>query len=256
MSDHKIFRNKMKKTLALLDDPIVAQHVPDTSWFSIYNLYEMLQKHRVIYIKPNAGKQGNRIIRVRKVSESACEVSYNGETKKIKVSAIESELAIIMQSKKNYLIQKGIDMATYKNRPFDIRVVMQKPFTNWQLTLTSAKVALREDAVVTNVSKGAEDFYLKYILENYDQKEDTLATFIDLIDLSHQIAYLLSVEFPLRIIGLDMAIDKEGKIWFIEANTNPQCAKCKKVNDNISVAKYDQARKIIKSDLSKLKEQP
>ena len=102
--EHKIFRNKMKKSLVLLDDPILAQHVPDTSWFSSSNLYDMLEKHTVIYIKPNTGKQGNRIIRVKKIDKDTCRISYDGKTIETSIIDLETELDEIMKKKKNYII--------------------------------------------------------------------------------------------------------------------------------------------------------
>lgn len=245
MNNHKTISSKMKKTGALLNHPLVSEHVPKTVWYNSQNLQEMLALYDGIYIKPNTGKQGNRVIRVKKVNEFDCQVSDNDFSKTIMISDLFSELEKIMASRV-YIIQQRIDLATYKNCPFDIRMVLQKPYTTWALTLTSAKVALREDAVVTNVSKGAQDYPLNDILRQYDQREDPLATLRELVNLAHEIANILGSNFPLRIIGLDMAIDKKGKVWFIEANTQPQCARCKQVNDKISKHKYEIARKIIR----------
>lgn len=241
---HKNVRSKMKKTRALLDHPIILQHVPETDWFDSLILMDMLARHRVVYIKPNTGFQGNRVMRVQKVNEFECMLSRISSSKNILLTDVSSELKAIM-GKRKYIIQQGIDLATYDNCPFDIRMVMQKPYTTWQLSLTSAKVASREDAVVTNVAKGAQDYPLNDILQKYDQRQDPMVDLRELVDLAHQIAHLLGAKFPFRIIGLDMAIDKQGKLWFIEANTKPQCARCEQVNDDISQEKYCKAKKII-----------
>jgi len=74
-----------------------------------------------------------------------------------------------------------------------------------------------------------------------------MATLKELVDIAHQISNILGSNFPFRIIGLDMAIDKTGKVWFIEANTKPQCVRCKQVNDAVSQQKYEEAKKIIRS---------
>jgi hypothetical protein len=245
MIEHKIIRNKMKKNSALLEHPLISEHIPETVWYNAQNLKEMLARYKVIYIKPNAGKQGNRIIRARMVDKSNVILSYNNSSKNILLSDISNELEAIM-AKRRYIIQEGIDLATYRDCPFDIRMVMQKPYTTWELTLTSAKVALREDAVVTNVSKGAQDYPLNYILQQYDQKQDPLATLRELVNFAHQVSNILGSQLPLRIIGLDLAVDKKGKVWFIEANTQPQCRRCQLVNDKISLQKYKKAKRIIK----------
>jgi hypothetical protein len=146
-------------------------------------------------------------------------------------------------AEEKYFLQQGIDLATYRNCPFDIRMVLQKPNKVWRLTLTSAKVAQKEDAVVTNVARGAKDYPLQDILQKYDQRRNPLVTIRELVDLSHQIASVLGSAFPMKIIGLDMALDKKGKIWFLEGNNQPQCARCKLVNDKLAREKYEEARR-------------
>jgi hypothetical protein len=246
MIRHKKIKSKMLKTRTLLKHPIISQHVPETLWFNPLNMEDMLARYSMIYIKPDTGNQGNEVIRVTKQNESDCLLSYNDTSKEISLTDTLEELESIITTRR-FILQQGIDLATYQNCPFDIRMVMQKPYDTWDLTLTSAKVALREDAVVTNVSKGAQDYPLSEILQEYDQKEDPMATLRDLVNLAHQISNRLGSKLPFRIIGLDMAIDKEGKVWFIEANTRPQCARCMEVNDELSQKKFLDARFIIRN---------
>lgn len=245
MIKHKNIQNKMKKTEALTDHPVIARHVPETVWYSSENLMPMLDRHNVIYIKPNTGYKGNLVIRVQKVSKSECKISHNNTSINIELTDLSPELENIMATRKRYIIQQGIDLATYNSCPFDMRLLMQKPYSTWELNLTSAKVALREDAVVTNVSKGAKDYPLNEILQVYDQKQDPMVTLKDLVDFAHQTACILGARFPFRIIGFDMAVDKKGKLWFIEANTQPLCKQLKKVNDEASQEKYEKAKHII-----------
>lgn len=240
-----VSRSKIEKVLALKNDTFIAKHVPETDWYDIKSFWRLLDIYSVVYVKPDRGVQGNDIFRVKRKSDNEYEIASVDTAKIVSRKALDAELQKAMANR-SYIVQQGIDLATYKACPFDIRVVMQKPSTYWQLTLTSAKVALREEAVVTNVAKGAKDYYLNDILRSYDQRQDPLATLRELADLSHQIASLLGVKFPLRIIGLDMAIDKHGKIWYIEANTRPQCEQCKLVNDKLSLYKFDEAMKILK----------
>lgn len=245
---HKVIKDKMKKIEALLSHPIISRHVPETVWFNSRNLENMLARYGTVYIKPNAGSQGNKVIRVQRVREHEAIIAYNKFSRNVLLPDLPSELNSII-FKRKYFIQQGIDLATYQGCPFDIRMVLQKPYATWDLTLTSAKVALKEDAVVTNVSKGAKDYPLLDILRAYDQKQDPMAVLRELVGLAHQFAQTLGSKFPLRIIGFDMAVDKAGKVWFIEANTKPQCARCKLVNDDSSRKRYTEARNIIRAGL-------
>lgn len=248
---HRNIKSKMKKLRPLQTHPVVSRHVPETVWYSAENVEEMLLLYGSIYVKPDMGRQGNGIVRVTKINEIDCNISDNESSWNVPLSDVVKELEAVM-SQRVYLIQERIDLATYRGCPFDIRMVMQRPHTTWQLTLTSAKIALREDAVVTNVSKGAEDYPLNDVLRRYDQSQDPMSTLKELVDLSHQISSILGSKYPFRIIGLDMAVDKEGKVWFIEANARPQCARCKLVNDETSQEKYEAAKKMIREGKKKL----
>lgn len=235
-------KNKLDKINALLTDPFIARHVPETMEYEPENLWKMLRKHLVVYVKPVKGHMGLGIIRVKKLSDARYEIISDNYQQHVRATQLVSELRALLGDTA-YFLQQGIDLATYRNCPFDIRMVLQKPNKVWRLTLTSAKVAQREDAVVTNVARGAKDYPLQDILQKYDQRQNPLVTIRELGDLSHQIARVLGRAFPLKIIGLDMALDKKGKIWFLEGNNQPQCARCKLVNDKLSQEKYEEARR-------------
>ena len=102
----------------------------------------------------------------------------------------------------------------------------------------SGVVAKQKDAVVTNISRGNFDLSLEEVMQKNDQKLNPMNTIRELTDGSHQIVHVLGSRFPLLVLGLDMAIDKQGKVWFIEVNTNPDCIGLEKVNDEKSYQKY------------------
>ncbi|TYQ16884.1 UNVERIFIED_CONTAM: YheC/D-like protein [Acetivibrio alkalicellulosi] len=244
MTKRKVIKSKMEDIEVLLKYPIIKEHIPETLWYSSSNLKYMLTRYHTIYVKPDNGFQGNGIIKVRKLSTMRIGLFYENYSKCIHSADILSELKEIMDDRK-YIIQQGIDLSTYNNCPFDARIVMQRPYYTWEITLLAGKVALNEDAVVTNVSKGAQDYPLNDILQRLDQKHNPMIILRELINLTNQLAIILGYKFDLRIIGFDMAVDKQGKIWFIEANTRPMCAQCKLVNDKISVQRYTKAKEII-----------
>ena len=243
----------MKQYEILVKDPLVAQHLPETNWYNYATLRNMLNKYPIIYLKPNDASSGNGIIRIELINTDKYRISFEKNTMNVDKINLGSVLKKMMTGTQKYIIQQGIDLATYKNNPFDMRIVLQRVYRIWRTTLTSAKVATSQDAIVTNIAKGAKDYLLQDVLKSYDQKQDTMATFREIIDLSHQIANVLGNQLPLVIVGLDVAIDKNGKIWFIESNEKPECGRCKLVNDKLSVRKYEQARNIIKSSQKLMK---
>jgi len=237
-------RDKMMHHGILMQDPMIAKFLPETIWYNHENLHKMLDRYPVLYLKPNNKSGGEGIIRVKSTGGSNYLITFESTNKNVHKTALSVELDKIILNPKKYIIQQGIELSTYKNKPFDIRIVLQKVYETWRLTLTSAKVAVYSDSIVTNVSKGAKDYLLHEVLEKYDQKQNPMATFREIIDLSHQIATKLGKKIPVRIIGLDLAIDVQGNIWYIESNTEPACEQCLLVNDHISVSKYKYVTKI------------
>ncbi|WP_353893803.1 YheC/YheD family protein [Proteinivorax hydrogeniformans] len=248
LSTHRPFRNKMIVNYALLKDPLTQQHTPKTVWFNSENLKKMLDAYDSVYIKPNKGKKGKGIIRV-KAFNSGYEISCDKVKKIVSKNELKLELKKLISNPAKYLVQQGIDLATFKERPFDLRILMQKPYKSWQVSHTGAKVALDKDAAVTNRSQGAEIFPLQKVLSSYDQKTDSMATMREIIDLSHRTCYTLGDHFPIRVIGLDIAVDKQGKLWLIEANTLNPASNFEKVSDKISQDKFAKAKKVIKGSL-------
>lgn len=218
---HTVIRSKMKKSYPLMNDPIISRYVPKTDWLQASSLREMLRSYSTVYIKPNIGRRGNGIVRVKKRNRYESEISYRDQTIRCATKDVFYTLGKILDPRKKYLVQQGIDLATYHGRPFDVRVVLQKPLNRWQLTWVSAKVAPLRSSVVTNVSKGAKDVRINRTLTGIDQPLNRLEVMKELIDVSYQIAQKLGSHFPLNIVGLDMGIDKRGRVWFIEANTRP-----------------------------------
>jgi hypothetical protein len=241
---HTVIRSKMKKGKPLMKDPIVSRYVPEMNWLDSSSLKRMIKTYSTVYIKPDKGRQGKGVIRVKKLNNSKSEISYKQKTKRVSSKKVMKEIKKNIHLRKKYLIQQGIKLATYHRRPFDVRLVLQKPLNRWRLTLMTAKVAPRRNSIVTNVSKGAKDVNVVKVLHGVDQPLNVLEVLRELIDVSHQIVQVLDSHFPLQIVGLDMGIDKKGKVWFIEANTKPDCTGLRKLDRKL-YRKYLEAKKLI-----------
>lgn len=243
---HKYISSKMKKGSKLIHDPVLSRHVPETNWYKATTLTKMLTAYSTLYIKPDKGSQGTGIIQVKRLNNSESLISFKASSKKYLNTEIASEVTKRMQKGKKYIIQQGIQLATYQKKPFDMRIVLQKPSNQWQLTWMSAKVAPRSNSIVTNVAKGARDAKIEEVLRGADQRLNVSAVLKELSDVSYKIARKLGSRFPLRIVGLDMGIDKNGKVWFIEANTSPSFHGLKKF-DPVQYRRYLRAKKQIEA---------
>ncbi|WP_167577457.1 YheC/YheD family protein [Ammoniphilus sp. YIM 78166] len=251
MVRHEFIESKMTKTQPLLEDPILNQHVPELHWFSEHHLKRMLSTYNTVYIKPDKGSLGLGIWRMKLLNDSRCKLANAKSSEKYSPAKAIAMLKGYLNPKEDYLVQQGINLSTYKGCPFHIRVVLQKIMGRWQVSMTSALVAGKKNAVVTNLARGGTELSVEEVMYHNDQKWSQINTFRELIDLSHQVASTLGSSLPLLVLGLDMGIDKGGKIWFIEANTKPNMRGMRELNDEKSFEKYIQARKWIRENEGK-----
>ncbi|MEF2245052.1 MULTISPECIES: YheC/YheD family protein [unclassified Paenibacillus] len=239
---HKYILSKMKKERPLKQDSELSKHVPATRWLNSANLISMLKKYSTLYVKPDTGSSGRGIIRIKRLSDSTCLISSKNGTVKCAINDAMKILKKRMLRNKKYIVQQGISLASYRGRPFDFRVVLQYTDKKWSITWMSAKVASRKNAVVTNVAQGAKDKKIEPTISGADQNFQTDKVMSELRAISNRIAKKLGSRFPVGILGLDMGIDKKGKIWFIEANTNPSFHGLRKL-DPVQYRRYLRAKR-------------
>jgi hypothetical protein len=122
----------------------------------------------------------------------------------------------------SYLVQQGIQLATFQKRPFDFRVHLHKNQQNeWVVSCMAAKVA-GSGSVTTHVRTGGTvipgEELLAYLFgrqwqimqERIAEAAIKLAT---AIEQAHDVY--------LGELGLDMGIDTHGHVWMFEANSKP-----------------------------------
>ncbi|NOV02334.1 YheC/YheD family protein [Paenibacillus planticolens] len=213
-SKHRIHRILIKK-------PELRQYMPHTVKYSIANLERFAMKYTSIYIKPSSGSVGEGIIKMSQVRNGMWKITLMKGKSIIKSK--KSTLSFINNfiGNKKYIIQETIPLALYKNRPYDLRVSVQRGIDgNWKVTGIVGKVAAK-GRHVTNVAKGGrvrryEELFQESGFPVLEAKETIRKSAL-------QIAQFLGETIPhLADIGLDMGLDKDGKVKFIEMNARDQ----------------------------------
>lgn len=215
-------RNKFKNYEYLKTFDLIKNHLPETEALSIENLTELINKHNKIIIKPKLGAKGRRITIIEnkndvyKISRTFPRIKYNKSNSKNKREVIsQKQLEEFFNDNfkrpKRYLVQQWISILKYKGKPFDIRVAVQKTKKqNWKVTSCVARVAARK-GIVTNLHQGGETVSIRKLGLSSIRK--------NLYRLSLDIAKVFEKKFPSTAdIGLDLAVDHNHKIWYIEAN--------------------------------------
>ena len=123
---------------------------------------------------------------------------------------------------KVHLIQQGIALIKYKQRPFDLRILTQKNLENqWETTGIIGRVA-SPYKIVTNVHNGGEDLTYEELMIFHLNHEKMKVLKKELYVLGEKVAAQLEKTFPhLKEIGLDVGLDSNYYPWIIEVNTKP-----------------------------------
>ncbi|BCU82107.1 hypothetical protein JIR001_18900 [Polycladomyces abyssicola] len=224
MAVQKYVSNKMKYHDILVEDPVLFSLVPETFWLTDTALTQLLLKYSAVYIKPNSNHRGNGILKVSLNGTACCiQHSFHDQSYTVPLANVYKTVKQGLKAKQKYIVQQGINLATFNGFPFDVRVLMHRPLDRWQISGWLARVATSSNQIVTNHIRGAEPVPLEKALSELPKNPTELV--VELSDKCHQTASLLGQYFDLRIVGLDMAVDQQGRIWFLEMNSSPMFRK-------------------------------
>ncbi|UNC91181.1 YheC/YheD family protein [Candidatus Contubernalis alkaliaceticus] len=225
----KFQANKLRNYEYIQSHNQLKDHVPPAKPLSFKRLESFIRQYDKVIIKPIYGKKGRgmTIIEKDQIQYKVCQTPLgkknftnsrlNSNQKKLSIS--HSQLKGFYNKNfgkpKSFLVQQWIPFKEFKGRPFDIRAVVQKNGKNkWQLTSRVARVA-KEPGQITNLSQGGEmvSFSKMQLKKHYR----------DIREFCLEIAKTMAKVYPWTAeMGIDLAIDKNGKLWYIETNFCPE----------------------------------
>lgn len=218
-------QSKLQKHTVMIRDPFIKKHIPETKKFNGPKLLTLLNHHPTVFIKPDLGRGGHGIVRLRRQSENRIKVQWRNHNRVVQREDLMPLLHRINKSSSTYLMQRGINLARIHGRSFDIRVYMQKPKNDWIVSGKVARVAA-SGRFLTNYHQGAKPALVPDVLQQvFRAQPSRIRTMIGQIEqLSLISSQVLDARFPgVRELGVDIAVDRDGKLWLLEVNTSPAC---------------------------------
>lgn len=209
--------------------PEMKKYLPRTVLYrnDTKSLETMLNRYGVVYIKKCLGSNGCGVMRVIKQSDAQFDYSFVS-SKVEKESAATLENIIIaagkLRSRGRLIIQQGIDVIKYNGNMVDIRVLAQKGIDGkWQITCMPVRFASNESPI-TSTRSGSNVYTFDRAFEKilkFDKEhiENIKAGIKELVAVA-----LNTVETEYGNygeLGIDVSLDTNGKLWFIEANAKP-----------------------------------
>lgn len=124
---------------------------------------------------------------------------------------------------RGYIVQQGIDLLKDEGSIFDVRVLVQKDYTGeWDVTGMACRVG-KNGSIISNLSSGGRGQKIEDVLKRNIPYQETRERIIEDIKF-------ISIEATKTLersigqcgeMGIDVGIDNNGKVWFIEANIRP-----------------------------------
>lgn len=234
--------SKWKKHKLMMKNIKVQPHLPETAKFTPEILWNYLRKYNKVVLKPVIGRRGRNILKVSRLGESQYEIHF--KNKKSIYTSEKDTLAYIERFIRNrkhilqrtYIVQRYIDLATYENKPFDIRVIVQKRkrSSEWHVTGMVSKVAGKGFMITNDRSGGGIILPVTSALRKAN--DDIARNRKEIMKEIERVVLIATKNLASywkkqTIMGLDVGIDKKGHVWIIEGNLCPGIKSFYKLKD-------------------------
>ena len=218
-------RGKLKVCRYLEGSGATRPYVPDTMSFGLANLRRMVARHGAVYMKPDVGSLGIGIFKLinRESGDYMLVETSNKSQRVTRLDTLEAVHRHIAARKTGKLIiQQAILLSKVDGRPYDIRAMVQrKPGGEWTCTGFIVKVG-GAGKIVTNYYQGGTIMTLRKLHKRLGlDKRESAVLEGHLRSVSLSIAKTLSArQAGMREMGIDFAIDRGGRLWVLEVNSN------------------------------------
>jgi hypothetical protein len=225
------FANKFLVHQVLAEEPKLLPWLPETHPFDVVKLREMLQRHRIVYVKPTNGTGGRSILRIEQTGEGYL---LHGQTKRKGRSStlLPTWAALIKRiqqwtnwekrGQEQFFLQQGLDLELLPNRIVDVRLLIQKDGEGvWKITGIGARIG-RVNASTSNLHAGGTAAPASRFLASRFGRERAKMILEECRELAHRAVVKIEQHYgPMMEFGFDIGIDVNGRVWLIEINPKP-----------------------------------
>lgn len=201
-------------------------YLPKTILYtSFQDILNMLKEYKFIFLKASYGSMGRQVLSIEQIGEKY-KINFYSHGLKDKLLDMEQlqEFVSKFTTRKHYIVQQGCRLIKQEGRNMDMRVLIVKDGSGkWKAIYNLCRITSK-NATITNYFDGGylanyEDIYSNLKRENPNVN---IPSYDEIVNITIKIATYIEKEFgSFGEIGMDMALDKDGKLWFIEANAKP-----------------------------------
>ncbi len=190
---------------------------------------KMLQRCGTIYLKPFFGSLGRGIVRVDRIGPGSYLVRLPRTDRADRwIRVGDDSLQTILDKHVrwgSYLVQRGLRLARVNDRSFDIRVLVQKNIRGRWLVASAVARMAHLGSAVSNLARGGEIIRPSAALMDAFgwNRPQALGKVARIRRLAVNVARAIDKASGQSHgeLGLDLAVDQDGRTWLLEANAKP-----------------------------------
>lgn len=207
--------------------PEINKFFPKTINYTSFNdVIIMLKQYDFVFIKASLGSGGKQVLSIEKENEEYKLIFYSGGLKELDLKEINEVRDYVenFTEGRQFIIQEGIRLLKYKGQVFDMRLLTIKNNQGkWRVISNWSRIAKANYTITNYCAGGGLELYENMYNDLIDfYGEDKIPSEKQIEESTIMIAEYIEKAFgSFGEIGMDMAIDIDGKLWFIEANTKP-----------------------------------
>ena len=218
-----------KETLQerLIDDGVFSDFIIPARHITEFNdVVDFLDEHKEIVVKPVYSQMGMGIYRIKKTEDSYI-IGHKTEN----VTATLKELETMYNDKikgKRHIAQKFIISRNKSDDPFDCRIHVEKNREGkWQIARIYVRIGIGQK-VISNVNQGGgiADI-VPFLKANYEGGWEEIHNKLNEFALSYPYKHEEIRGVKVMSLGVDIGIDKSGKLYMFEANSAPATSSLK-----------------------------
>jgi len=213
----------------LMQNESLTPYIPETKLIKNFSQVDhMIARYKALYLKPINGSQGKNIIKLVKTKKnSAYHYKYQLNNQIHQgiahdIQGLRVALRKVMGNR-SYIMQKQINLIRARGSLMDVRIIVQKDHTGtWDVTGMAFRVG-RTGNITSNISAGGTAKNVKtMLLQQFKDAERVQKIIKEIEQLALEAAKTMEKTVGLcGEMGIDIGVDKNGKVWFIEANLRP-----------------------------------
>jgi glutathione synthase/RimK-type ligase-like ATP-grasp enzyme len=206
----------------------IASCLPETRRYTHSNdIVKMMRQYGDICLKPNGGSHGRGVLVIhRQANQSYLIRGRDRQNRAFHFTRLHVSDVVDWCHKfigtTRYIIQPYLTLTTADGTPFDLRLLIQKNEQKlWTMTGSAIRVG-HPRSITSNLHGGGK----AVSWESFCQDQLPREQLPDIIEQIKQCTRLVPTHIeqkhgPLVELGIDIGIDRQGRVWLLEVNSKP-----------------------------------